>query len=1161
MKNVNVNLIFKKIKLCFFTSVNRYKNDKSAPTFKVQRKIAKINKGCVSNMAKKDKQATDYSKLSLPDIIKRKIKRNVTFFELEHDEQRGVLDYIQSHNIDIKVFGCKWYDILSGKFFVIEYLPREDSMFSIDEEKREFDTFSDFFKYVRGDIYENSCFYGYDFSAEEIDEFSINIESLNFSSLINETIDDYTFESINNIRKENIGVYADRSKAIIKWFERSKPITTLKDLEAKYKQFVETFDFWEAKYVFFSMLLRKDKNLVKEAVIEFLCKHDVNDGITFDSILLKYGRESALYVIDNFDGFYSYTTKRRRIRNFKDALAGYDSGTFVLQRRLGFDESLQLYYVRDRYYNDKNYSLTNNEFFGDFLGFASFVKGDLSDADLSKAPVSRKEISKYKTNENTKLPLSKIYDAYEVRKKFADDEFVVNQKWIDADGITILEKEHTFTRFFDFVYFLNGDLSNADLLLCNGIENISKIKNLKLKGIQVRSEIAEKLGLPLRLLPKNRFEAKSFESTNKYELETIENLLIEHPEDDDYSGRVSYITDIHLLHRFNAYKCKTPEDVSCVIRTIAKTLGEQATGVNLIGGDTSSDFDIFKVFISNLTEYRERGDFFFTLGNHELWGLNGENFDSIVDKYKIVLEEKGQGRMHLIQNNIFYADGEWKEITEEELSRISLDDLRVKMRSARVIIFGGVGFAGMNNEFNADNGIYMDVLDREEEYAESAKFLALYEKVTSALKGKNLIVFTHMPMRDWGGEDMHAKEGVVYVNGHSHRNFFFDDGKKRIYADNQVGYNGRRISFKQVAIDFNYDWFADYNDGIYQITKEDYENFYRGIGEGLTFNRQYEKLFMIKREETYMFFMQTPKGSMLILNGGSIRKAGNHSLEYFYENIVKYSASVSLFLSKYDNFEKQISNEVKRIGGDGRIHGSIVDIDFYNHLYLNPLDGTITPYFAYSMVDKYVYDNLPSLLKSKCPKLFANYEKMIGQKSDQNALVLYHKNLPITKNREYVDSTEMYKVSRILKGLQFTTKYNIVRLWNDAIVADASEENGKLIVSGIINPDSMPQPVVEPKSRIVREPKSRIAREPKPKVIKPILSEKEKIKIRDDKYKALITSETSGKVIVETYRGSTEKADYRCTICGHTWSTRPDHFKSRQKYKCPICSKENLPGK
>ena len=1069
-------------------------------------------------MVKKEKQATDYSKLSLPDVIKRKTKRKVTFFELEHDEQRGVLDYIQSHNIGLKVFGCKWYDILSGKFFAIEYLLRENSLFGIDKEKREFYTFSDFFNYIRGDIYENSCFYGYDFSNEEINKFSIKIESMNFSSLVSETIDDYTFESINDMRKLDIGVNADRSKAIIRWFERSKPITTLKDLETKYKQFVKRFDFWDAKYVFFSMLLRKDKNLVKEAVIEFLCKHDIYDGITFDSILLAYGRESALYVIDNFDGFCSYTTQRKRIRNFKDTLVGYDSGTFVLQRRLGFDESLQLYYVRDRYYNNKNYPLTNNEFFGDFLEFASFVKGDLSDADLSKAPVSRKEIGKYKTNEKTKLPLSKIYDAYEVRKKYVDEEFVVKQKWIDADGITILEKEHAFTRFFDFVHFLNGDLSNADLLLCDGIENISKIKNLKLNGIKVRSEIAEKIGLPLRLLPKDRFETKSFESTDKYELETIKNLLIEHPEDGDYSGRVSYITDIHLLHRFDAYKCKTPEDVNYVIRTIAKTLGEQATGVNLIGGDTSSDFDIFKVFISNLTAYRKRGDFFFTLGNHELWGLKGEKLDSIVGKYKAVLEKEGQGRMHLIQNNIFYADGEWKEITEEELFRISLDDLRAKMRSARVIIFGGIGFAGMNDEFNADNGIYMDVLDREGEFAESTKFLALYEKVTSALNGKNLLVFTHMPMRDWGGGDMHAKGGIVYVNGHSHRNYFYDDGKKRIYADNQVGYRGRRLSFKQVAVDFNYDWFADYKDGIYEITKEDYENFYRGVGEELTFNRQHEKLFMIKREETYMFLMQTPKGSMLILNGGSIRRAGNHSLEYFYENLLKYSASVSLFLSKYDKFQKQVSNEVKRIGGDGRIHGSIVDIDFYNHLYLNPLDGTITPYFAYSMVDKYVYDNLPSLLKSQCPKLFANYEKMIGQESEQNSLVLYNKNLPITKNREYVDSTEMYKVSRILKGLQFTTKYNIVRLWNDAIVADASEENGKLIVSGIIDPNYMTQPVVEPKPRIVREPKS--------KVIKPVLSEEEKIKIRDDKYKALIIQETDGKVMVETYRGWTEKADY-----------------------------------
>lgn len=144
-------------------------------------------------------------------------------------------------------------------------------------------------------------------------------------------------------------------------------------------------------------------------------------------------------------------------------------------------------------------------------------------------------------------------------------------------------------------------------------------------------------------------------------------------------------------------------------------------------------------------------------------------------------------------------------------------------------------------------------------------------------------------------------------------------------------------------------------------------------------------------------------------------------------------------------------------------------------------------------------------------------------------------------------------LSRILKGLQFTTKYNIVRFWNNAIVADASEENGKLIVSGIIDPNSISELVVEPKPWIVREHK--------PKVVNPVLSKEEKIKIRDNKYKALIAQKTDGKVIVEIYRGSTQKADYRCAICGHTWNTRPDHFKSRQKYRCPNCLKENLSGK
>lgn len=280
-----------------------------------------------------------------------------------------------------------------------------------------------------------------------------------------------------------------------------------------------------------------------------------------------------------------------------------------------------------------------------------------------------------------------------------------------------------------------------------------------------------------------------------------------------------------------------------------------------------------------------------------------------------------------------------------------------------------------------------------------------------------------------------------------------------------------------------------------------------------------------------MFIMTSPKGTMQILDGGAIKNAGGHTLDYFYENLVPYSKSIKMFLSQFDEFQKNVSKEIKSIGGDGSIHGSIVDIDFYNHLYLNPLDGTITPYFAYSMVDKYVYKNLPSLLKYKCPKIFANYEKKLLCDKNNNALVVTNAILPVTKSRIYVNSTEMYKVSRILKGLQFTTKYNIVRLWNDTIAGEASEENGRLIISGIINPKEM--------KLIHREHK--------------LISKAQK---RFEDYKNKISEFTQTIEVLE-YNGSRLNSKYHCKLCGNIWEQRSDHFKGHGTlhYVCPKCKR------
>ena len=51
-------------------------------------------------------------------------------------------------------------------------------------------------------------------------------------------------------------------------------------------------------------------------------------------------------------------------------------------------------------------------------------------------------------------------------------------------------------------------------------------------------------------------------------------------------------------------------------------------------------------------------------------------------------------------------------------------------------------------------------------------------------------------------------------------------------------------------------------------------------------------------------------------------------------------------LAPFRNVQEQLSKELKILGLSGSIHGCIIDIDFYHHIMLNPLDGTMTYYYS-----------------------------------------------------------------------------------------------------------------------------------------------------------------------------------------------------------------------
>ena len=987
-------------------------------------------------------------KQTLQKIIKLKTKKCCTFLELSDSEKKDVLEYINNKNLDIKIFGYKWFDILASKFYVDEYFIDKENIGLIGKNRKEFNDFDLFYNYINGDIYTDTCFYGYFFSNDEIFRYNIEKNKLNFDSFINKTIDDCSYDKLVAEKKENNKINLKKTKSMFKWLKQCELILSYNDLEDKYNKFIGKYNDYDDKYIFFSFVIQNQKNTIKKSLIDFFCKHnDFYDGLSFDDILLNYGKESALYVINNFGKKCCYNTKRNKINKFKKQLEIYECKGFKFLRNVSFDENNQLYIVRNNYYNNElNLCLNNKMYFFSFDDMVNYLNGDLQNANLLEAPINSKKILKYKVNENTIFPRSSNFFEYNIYKYFENDGFHVKQTWLDNNKKIILSHTENMKYFFDFVHFLKNDLSNADLLMSDGISNIKPINNIKLNNIKIKSQDALKLGINIVKESDNNIEKIMFDITKNNELETKKILDLNRIDFEEFDNNVSYVSDIHLSHKFNECNCVTQNDKEFVIRKITNTLIKESSMINIIAGDTSSDFETFKLFISELLLKHALNHYFFVLGNHELWGFKNKKYNEIIEIYKNLFSCSTQ--IHLVYNNIFYYMNDcWNEISQSELFDIESSELRKKLIGSKVILFGGIGYAGKNYEFNADAGLYEGTMLRVEEIKESNLFFSLYEKVTDALIGMNLIVVTHMPLKDWT-EDTCGKNGVIYINGHTHKNYFYYNEHKRIYADNQIGYKNKNIKFKKFSVNLSFDLFINYKDGIYNISRNDYEKFYAGINEKITFTKEFKKLYMLKKEGVYMFLLQSTSGKLQILNGGSIKNVVDHDINYFYENINIYSKLLKNFLSKYNKIQKDLAYYVKKIGGNGKIHGCIIDIDYFNHIFLNPLDEKITPYYANSIIDKYVYENLPSLLKYECPNLFSNYEKMPN--TDSNNLVIYKNKYQLVKNKTYVSNTEMYKISRIIKGLQFTSEYSIIRLWNDDFIKKYSEDNGREIVADII---------------------------------------------------------------------------------------------------------------
>lgn len=479
----------------------------------------------------------------------------------------------------------------------------------------------------------------------------------------------------------------------------------------------------------------------------------------------------------------------------------------------------------------------------------------------------------------------------------------------------------------------------------------------------------------------------------------------------------------------------------------------------LVAGDVGHYKRVVSLFYEKLRECW-RGTVIAVLGNHELWDDNPDEqccdynprpLDIIVNDYRERINYKDWAtNILLLQNAVFinYKNIKTCVIEEEQLTAASEKDLKGICAKSTFIVLGGIGFSGCCNQFNADNGLYRSaVTSLQEDRSLSKRFELLYEKMLRCAGDKQVIVLTHTPIENWTDKKPNPK--WIYINGHTHKNSLVikPDGTT-VLSDNQIGYHPIRWKLNSFTIAGWYDPFKDWRNGKYKISKDDYIDFNRGRGIMIEGCKYSGDIYVLKKDSLYMFVMQTPT-SLCLLKGGALKRLTRNDIHYYYVHMDRYSRKVMEAVAPYQKALQVISDEVCQFGGQGRIHGCIVDIDFCNHIYVNPFDGKITPYFATDTQSRIAYADVQSLLQERIP---SRYKDFLAQQSYGRLPLLGKRSgkdisLIISKVPQIVMGDEIYEPSRIMRSFQYILADNVIRYWDDDILtADFGSGQGTLTV-------------------------------------------------------------------------------------------------------------------
>ena len=392
-------------------------------------------------------------------FIKQLKKNKIDYYDIPEKITNNI-DFINAAiENGVMHFGRRGYDVINNQFFVETAYTKSDGR-PYKEKTYYFKTFEEYYNFVNDDIYDNSCYYQYEFNKKQIKKMRLDIERLSSDHFIDYTIDDWIIES--GSENESKGEIA-RKKELHKWLDK---LISCKNGEAFYDVYSKYHEagYWENVYSQFiiDQFIAKTGDRAFNVLIDYINRSQ--DQFVTKILVFRYGYEKVIpaYAPDPSEKIIS--KRKKELKEFEDRV----KGNCEVNRKTGFSEMTQSFCIKDGYiyHGNKRLIYEDVRFFDLFDEFSSYLKNEKSKDKTIDAMLSNFIISN-----NEKMLVDSNGSHYKVSTNIGE-RFEVVKTWYDNKRHLIGKQRKRFKYFADFAYFLHYDLSGSDFLSCDGIINL-----------------------------------------------------------------------------------------------------------------------------------------------------------------------------------------------------------------------------------------------------------------------------------------------------------------------------------------------------------------------------------------------------------------------------------------------------------------------------------------------------------------------------------------------------------------------------------------------------------------------------------------------------------------------------------------------------------------